>query len=248
MQPSLQKIFQTLLNYVYPNDCLLCQLPSDSDLLICHACQQHLPWLGPSCFQCASPLTAALSTTTPENTLVCGQCLKEKPRYDHTLSPWYYQPPIDKYISQLKFNHQLHFAKLLGGLFAEFLENHLTPATHPQCLIPMPLHNQRLRRRGFNQALEIAKPIAARLKIPIQLDIGTRVKNTKPQTELGAAARRQNLRKAFRVNKSKFTHVAIIDDVMTTGATVNTLSHSLKRTGVNQIEVWCCARAQMQLD
>lgn len=114
----------------------------------------------------------------------------------------------------------------------------------PEVLVPVPLHRARLRERGFNQAVEIARPLARRLGLGLNLDSCERVRNTAEQTRLDAAARSKNLRGAFRVVRPfPYRHVAIVDDVLTTGNTVASLAGSLRAVGVEEVEVWSCARA-----
>lgn len=114
----------------------------------------------------------------------------------------------------------------------------------PECIIPVPLHRRRLRQRGFNQALEIAKPLAKKLQLPVDFKTCIRTKHTRPQSELSAKKRQQNIKNAFTLKKPiTAKHVAIVDDVMTTGNTVTELSALLRNNGVTTIEIWCCARA-----
>ena len=175
----------------------------------------------------------------------CGNCLKDKPFYDISFAAWKYQPPISHFISQLKFHHKLKFAKFLGSFLAEYLQQHRSEnLAWPQYLIPVPLHRKKLSKRGFNQALEIARTISKKVNVPINLGLCIRKKNTLPQSQLNAPSRIKNLNEAFKIKKVIFPkHIAIIDDVMTTGVTINSLSKVLKQGGVEKIEIWSCARA-----
>lgn len=115
----------------------------------------------------------------------------------------------------------------------------------PQLLIPVPLHRRRLRSRGFNQAIELAKPVSRRLNIPIDRTACQKLRHTQAQSELPAKVRIQNLKNAFQLTRAiSASHVAIIDDIYTTGATTQTLAHTLKKHGVTTIEAWCLARAE----
>jgi len=146
-------------------------------------------------------------------------------------------------ITQLKFSHQLAFANILGTLMAR----HLSLDKKPNCIIPIPLHKKRLLLRGFNQSLEIAKPIAKRLEIPIDYKSCQRIRHTQPQTEIDAKHRHSNLKNAFQINKKAIPRrVAIIDDVFTTGHTVNELSNTLRKAGVEHIQVWCIAKTLLK--
>ncbi len=177
--------------------------------------------------------------------LLCGQCLRYAPSYDTTLALWPYQPPVTRLISALKFKRQLKYANLLGQLLAEYLwQCHLQGYCLPEVIIPVPLHVARLRARGFNQSLEIARPIAKALHIAIDVDSCQRIRATLAQSSLPAKQRKRNMRNAFAIVKAiAVKHVAIIDDVVTTGHTVNELSKQLRKAGVQRIDIWCCARA-----
>ena len=173
----------------------------------------------------------------------CGACLKKPPWFDKTIALFFYQAPIERFIIELKFNKKLIYAKLLGTLMVEYLKNQ---HTLPECIIPVPLHRKRLQERGYNQALEIARPLAKQLKIPLLTTACRRIKPTSAQLHLPASARRRNVKGAFRVDEGfSFKHVAIVDDVVTTASTVAELSKILKQAGVQMIEVWCCARVHL---
>ena len=153
-----------------------------------------------------------------------------------------YQFPIDQLIIEMKFKRKLINAKIFGDLLANHLCNHYKQHKKPQMIIPVPLHYLRLRERGYNQALELAKQVKKRLKIPIDKANIIRIKNTEPQTLLNAKKRKNNLKHAFKVIKSlPYKHVAIIDDVITTGNTIKELCKSLQQEGIAKIDIWCCA-------
>jgi ComF family protein len=144
-------------------------------------------------------------------------------------------------VTQLKFNRQYMHARLLGSLLAEHVS---ACAELPNCLIPVPLHPKRYRERGFNQSIEIARHLSKQLHVPLDLHSCTRRRDTAHQAELPAKQRLKNMRGAFEiVAPLRYQHAAIIDDVMTTGATVSALAHALKSQGVNRVDVWVCARA-----
>jgi ComF family protein len=228
--------------WVLPYTCLLCKHPSTLSIDLCHDCLHSLPSLTQSCMRCANAFTL-------ENTnlnLCCGECLKKPPAFDKTFALFSYDFPIPQLIMQLKFQGNLMNAKLLGTL----LSNALTTGWYaqqplPEVIIPMPLHPQRLRERGFNQTIEIARPIAKALKIPLNLHDCHRIKATLAQAQLSLTDRQKNLEQAFVVAKHfNYHHVAVIDDVITTGQTMTTFCKALKKSGVAQIDVWCCAKTQ----
>ena len=148
-------------------------------------------------------------------------------------------------IPQLKFNAKLAQVKVLANLMV-LRKPVLT--TLPDCIMPVPLHRQRLRQRGFNQAVELARPLARELNLPLDLSSCFRVRATLPQTGMKAAQRRRNLRGVFQFSNDKnYRYVVLFDDVMTTGATLNEIAQLLKRNGVQRVEVWSLARAQRNM-
>jgi ComF family protein len=194
-----------------------------------------LPFLKDCCIRCAQPLSEGQS--------VCGACLKNKPEFK-VFAMFHYKTPIDQLILGLKFNNRLVNAKILGELLASYLKEQYQNQSKPEVIIPVPLHHERLRERGYNQALELARPIAKRLKIKIDYSSVIRTKNTLAQARLSAKKRKQNIKQAFNVEKIKnYKHVAVIDDVITTGNTATELCEILYKKGIGKIDVWCCAKA-----
>ena len=231
---QLSTIIAQCADWLFPPYCCLCNkaLPS-ANQVICTSCYSALPWNNHACRQCALPL---------ESGERCGTCLCNPPAFAHCITPFRYEPPISTLIIQLKFQQQLRYARVLGQLLIESIVKY--QHSLPECIIPIPLHIQRLKQRGFNQALEIAKPLSKQLQIPLLDGHCYRRKNTLPQSQLSARARRRNLSAAFAIReKMPFQHVAIVDDVMTTGQTVRALSQMLQQQGIQKIDIWCCARA-----
>jgi len=172
---------------------------------------------------------------------LCGRCLSLKPAYDETHAPFLHQDGIRHLVTSLKFAADFKNARLLGQLLAEHLRQN---AQAPELLIPVPLHPARYRQRGFNQAIEIARTVAKELGVPLDLTSCRRLRDTGQQTSLSAKQRRGNMKQAFAVVKPiAARHVAILDDVMTTGATAHELALALKKSGVDRVDVWVCARA-----
>ena len=152
-----------------------------------------------------------------------------------------YASPLKELIGHLKFHGNLSYTPLLAQTFINSLKHRKNNL--PECIIPVPLHQQRLRERGFNQALELARIIAKQLHIPVDYTLCQRNKATPFQSGLSAKQRKQNLKGAFSVEKTRlYKHVAIFDDVVTTGTTVNELAKQLRQSGVETIEVWAIAR------
>ncbi len=216
--------------------CLLCGTAESGRLGICPACEQALPHNPSACRRCALPIPQS------SHSQFCGQCLDSPPHYHQALTPYIYAAPLDALITGLKFRRQLHCARLLGGLLARHLQENLRQ--YPECIVPVPLHPSRLRERGYNQALELARPLAQALEIRLERNLVQRIRQTRPQTDLKLASRAANLRQAFRVHRPpRYRHVAIVDDVITSGHTVNTLAYEFRRQGVEKVEIWAIARA-----
>lgn len=221
-----------LRSLILPSHCLLCRTTDPDGPGLCPGCRADLPWLSPGCPRCALPLTTAPG-------LACGACQTRPPPFDTTLALFHYAPPVDELIQQLKFGQGLHLARLFAGLLAE----RLADAPRPDCILPVPLHPRRQRERGFNQALEIARPLARRLGCRVDAVCCVRARATPPQARLSAAQRRRNLRDAFVLTRPlPGRHIALLDDVMTTGSTLAAIAGLLRRAGAERIDVWVCAR------
>jgi ComF family protein len=176
--------------------------------------------------------------------LYCGECLKKPPDYDTTIAPLIYQDAVVSLITRLKFYHNFAAARLFAELIADRAIARYSISERPKVLIPVPLHTKRLRLRGYNQATLLANHLAKLTKIPVNRHFCRRIHHTLPQSKTSADLRHSNLLGAFAIGKaSEAEHVALIDDVMTTGATVGTLSQVLKAQGVKRVSVWCIARA-----
>lgn len=218
---------------LFPATCLLCGAAGEAGRDLCSGCYAELPRNVMACARCALPLAGSAEH------LLCGQCRRTPPAFDRSHAPLLYRPPVDHLIKNLKFDGRLVNARLLGGLLAESLGS----GRLPEGVVTVPLHPSRLRERGFDQALEIARPLAARLGLVLLPQAVARVRATTPQTGLDAAGRRSNVRGAFVVGRAfPLRHVAILDDVVTTGSTVQELSRVLRAAGVKEIDVWACAR------
>jgi len=175
------------------------------------------------------------------NPVLCGRCLGKKPAFDRTYAPFIHQGAIRHLITTLKFNAQYQNARLLGLMLAEHLRQ---VAEIPDCIVAVPLHKSRYRQRGFNQAIEIAAILSKQLLVPLDLTSCERYRDTPHQTRLSAKKRRKNIKNAFKLNHPLAAkHIAIVDDVMTTGSTVHELAALLKKSGVRKVDVWVCARA-----
>ena len=227
-----------ILSWSLTTSCQLCGSLNVSDNIeLCPDCYKALSWMPAACPRCASPIPAVPAASS----MLCGQCQTNPPAFDSSFALFHYETPLDYLIQGMKFHGQLSHAHLLGSLMAE----HLAQSQHDiDCIVPVPLHPKRLRERGFNQALELARPIARQLNLDIDTLHCQRLRHTDGQADLSLIKRRANVHNAFSVcNMINWGHVAIIDDVMTSGQTVNTLAKALKRAGVSKVSVWSCCRA-----
>ncbi len=226
----LSALFNTCARNVHAwagEDCLLCGAETGPELL-CPACIGELPALAESCPRCALPSPAGA---------VCGSCLNHPPQFDATLALWRYEFPCDRLVQALKYRARL----ALAGFFARNLASR--PIPEVDLIVPMPLHAKRLAERGFNQALEIARGLARHLGRPIEPRGVLRVKDTLPQTELPYEERAKNVRGAFLCKLDlSGASVAVLDDVVTTGATLNELARALKRAGATRVKNLLVAR------
>jgi ComF family protein len=222
---------------LFPPRCRLCGAAPAADTTLCQPCLDDLPWLESGCCRCARPLPPGVDT------LLCGSCLRRPPAFDEATALLHYRAPADYLIQRLKFSGELAVAPLLADMLADKIAPRTTPL--PDLLIPVPLHRARLTERGFNQATELARRLGRRLAVPVDHRQCQRDRHTRPQSLTPTKLRRRNLRGAFSVigELPAAAHVAIVDDVMTTGHTANELTWVLRRAGVACVEVWVIARS-----
>ena len=226
-----------LATALWPARCLVCGDPGEDGRDLCGHCDRDLPWSGVACIRCALPLPAAL----PGEATTCTLCEHEPPPIRHTHAAFSYAVPLDRLLPQLKFHGDLATGRLCARLMAERFAD--LPA--PDALVPVPLHGKRLRERGYNQAREIAAPLARQLGAPLRDDLLRRVRHTQAQSRLDADARQANLEDAFLVRDTRPlpAHVVLVDDVMTTGATLHAAAWALREAGVRRVDAWVVARA-----
>jgi ComF family protein len=220
------------LNRIFPQYCYGCHNKSRRDIALCSDCESDLPWLGHHCCYCSLPIQKQLK--------FCGQCAKTKPHYDQVTSAFYYTTPITRWLSLFKFHNTL----ALSPVFSHCMLKKIPESIDADWIIPMPLHRSRLRQRGYNQALLLAQHIQKHRTININHTLASRHKKTKAQMSLNKTKRRQNLHNAFSIHQDvSQKHIIIIDDVMTTGSSINELSRKLKQHGATRVEAWVIARA-----
>jgi len=222
-------------NLAFGGSCYLCRGAAGG--LLCAACDADLPRLaGPLCPRCA------LASPAGE---ICGRCLARPPAYDATVAALAYAFPADVLVQALKFRGELALAPLLGAQLAARLER----VARVDCVLPVPLSAARLRARGFNQALEIARHAAHAAGARLAPRLAERSRDTASQMDLPHAERAQNVRGAFRCDRAlEGATVALVDDVMTTGATLHELAATLKRAGAARVVNWVVARTPAPAD
>ena len=215
---------------VLPQDCLLCGAPA-AESLLCHACTTTLPRLPDAlCPVCALPTPGAG---------ICGACQTRKPYFDATTAAFRYAFPVDRLVQSLKYQHRLALAPWFA---AAMLARSLPPGRH-DLLLALPLAPRRMAERGFNQALEIARPLARALGLTLELDLCVRRIEAVPQASLPWRARQRNVRGIFEVQREVAgKSVLVVDDVMTTGASLNELARTLKKHGAARVDNWVVAR------
>jgi len=216
-----------------PAICALCNQYHHGKLAVCTECQKHLSPIKHACIHCALPLLDNIF-------LICGHCIKKKPHVDFVIAANKFEEPLRTLLHEFKYNEGLYLSSFFTSLILNAIP---TEAKTTECLIPVPLHNKRLRQRGFNQTALLAKELGRALKLPYNLTYCSKIINTAPQASLNADGRKANLKNSFHVKSNKYKHITLIDDLLTTGSTVNELAKTLKQQGVSRVDVWCCARA-----
>lgn len=220
-----------------PGWCLLCDDAGPPGFDLCTACRGALPWNGPACRGCALPLPAA----SPHD--LCGICLARPAPFTCCVAPLRYELPASAMIRRLKYARSLTDGRVLSTLLAEQVADRYAGACLPELLVPVPLHWRRLLLRGQNQAAVIARHLGAQLGIPVAYRLCTRRRATRAQTGLSRAARQRNLANAFALRAAPgASRIALVDDVMTTGATLRALARCLGHDGAEEIHAWVVAR------
>lgn len=223
---------QRCIDLLLPDQCRVCGAASPG-AGYCRDCAATLPRHDRQCRACGAPVVIDG---------ICGRCQQDPPPVAETIAPFRYAPPVSEDIHKLKYHRSLACGRDLGTLLARELEKRLPE--FPDVLVPVPLHWKRQFRRGFNQSVEIAGPVSRTFGIPIDLSLVKRHVSTRPQVGLAPSQRRSNLRRAFRFSGTSIPEsAAIVDDVITSGATVAEVARCLRAAGVRTIFVWSLARA-----
>ncbi len=233
----LYERLKSIQEWLLPGTCMLCGVRIGTQQAFCADCELALPRVTDACPQCATPM--AHSDSSGQR---CGACQKRPPVFSRTHALYRYARPIDGFVQALKYGHRLELARVFGQHLAEALAPRVVGSV--DLIVPVPLHRARLRERGYNQSLELARPIAARLSLPLDYRCLWRTRPTAPQASLALAERQRNVRGAFAAAPSVAKlRVAVVDDVMTTGHTVNAAARSLHVAGAKDVQVWVLARA-----
>ena len=220
--------------------CLLCRGATPLRQPVCRLCIAQCPIADNSCALCGVPLLSASVDT-------CAGCLKKAPPYDQCLPAFIYRYPINHIIQRIKYSRQISLLPIFSRTLAEILCHSYSGLEWPEVIIPVPLHKRRLSHRGYDQALLLGRELQKTLRkvqsIKLDYKLVQRSRNTPAQQELPARERRKNIRGAFRLTTTlDYRHVAIVDDVVTTGETVGEITRMLKKQGVERVDVWCLAR------
>ena len=217
-----------IANLLFGGSCFLCR-GSAADIL-CARCDVDLPRLGAQrCPRCALDSPAGA---------VCGRCLSQPPHYDATRAALAYRFPADVLVHALKFRGELALAPLLGDLLCRAIASQKA-----DCVVPVPLSPERLRSRGYNQALEIARHVARATGARLAPELCERIRDTPAQMGLPLTDRAKNVRGAFHCPRLiEGAEVAVLDDVMTTGGTLDEIAATLKRAGAARVVNWVVTR------
>ncbi|WP_156042748.1 ComF family protein [Marinobacterium lacunae] len=219
----------------FDQSCHLCQIYKADTHGLCEACHSDLPWLISACHQCGEPIPPR-----SDDIQLCRHCQQSPPAFDRTHAAFAYTFPINQLIPAIKYNRRPEALGWLSLVFAQMLEDRID--SPPELLLPVPLHPWRALKRGFNQAGLIAGELGRHLRLPVHQGLIRKRRATASQAGLDRSTRSANLFGSFRLTGTIPAHVALIDDVMTTGSTAQELARLLKGAGAQRVEVWVLAR------
>lgn len=268
---SIHKLLKTISFSLFPSCCVLCGTESNRPIDLCQHCENGLPHNYQCCVHCSIPLINNNCCDT-----LCGECIANPPAFDQCIAPLRYEFPISTLINRFKHQGHFCNSRVLADLLLDRLSSsqstqskktepgieeqslpepnllgeNLSGQNHhmlPDLIVPVPLHWKRRFVRGFNQSQWLANYLGRQLNISVDNKLLTRIRNTPPQQQLRRKQRQKNLKGAFQVNDSlNGQHIALIDDVVTTGSTASELARLLKKTGASRVDVWCLARTPLE--
>ena len=235
-QPShVKQVYHWLKN---KQSCLLCDATSHRLLALCEDCEAELPWLGQHCQQCALPL--------PNQQALCADCTDKPPLFSKVITPLQFSFPVDTLISRFKYQQRWPYGQLLSALLVQYLNYYFDEGgQRPDLILAVPLAKRRQRQRGYNQAQMICDWLRQSLNLDNPSQLLVRTRETTIQQGLSAKARRDNLHNAFALiqpEQVRNKHIALIDDVLTTGTTCSIISGLLLKHGAARVDVYCLAR------
>ncbi|MDT8427814.1 MAG: ComF family protein [Pseudomonadales bacterium] len=226
----------------FPELCVVCSCMDHSQSGLCPDCAATMPWQAPGCLRCGIETRLNFPTELP----VCQQCLDDPPAFNSCHTVFDYCSPVVELVSRFKYGAGFAEGRVLARLLCQSLREFYTEGELPEILVPVPSHRSRLRRRGFNQAIELARVVSRHTGIALSLTDCQRVHASKAQRGLSAQERRQNMVGAFSLHRNRhlrqYRRLAIIDDVVTTTATVHELARCLRHDEGQRIDVWAVAR------
>ena len=252
-KPFLSSVnWQALNQRLFPCQCKICHQASKE--LVCEQCLDEMLPPGNACLQCAEKLPDELQAT--RTLTICGQCTSQAPAFERTIAAYRYQGHAATLIQQFKFREDLMLSKFFAERLFWQISRQLATAELPDALIPIPLHPKRLKQRGFNQSHEVAKQLGRLLNIPVYKNALNRHRPTPEQSGLNRLARARNIKGAFHVNqadnaniiKLQNKHLAIVDDVITTGSTIREAARKLRQTQAGRISIFAIAKTQQNRD
>jgi ComF family protein len=228
--------------WLLPGLCVVCHKPSHRKVDLCVGCEAGLPRIIQPCPTCALPLPPG-----DHSSPVCGRCLNQPRRMTRAVGAFGYEEPVSSLVAGFKYRAALQQGRVLGDLLADRIRDVYREQALPELIVPVPLHPTRLRERGFNQAVVLARQLGRGLQIPVSPEALLRVLHTQAQQGLSAKERKRNLRGAFRLDMDlrPYSSIALVDDVVTTMSTMRELARVIRRAhpGEPEVHVWCLARA-----
>ena len=229
-----------LSELIFPSLCLLCSHPAETKMPLCSRCLEKLEWLRDNCCQICG---LGFAPTSPAH--LCGKCQLKPPSYHLARAVVKFEEPAVEIVHRFKYQREFAFLAWMSDEMARVYQEQFAPLDF-DLIIPVPLHWQRLLKRGYNQSQLLARFLAKKINLPLASSVLVRTQNTPPQVGLSRNQREKNLKKAFLVKKPSWIQgkkVLLIDDVITTGATIQEASKTLKRAGAELVGVLAFARA-----